>query len=167
MHIRGPWRVLVALAIAVGVLGLTTFVAEIPGRSPRDAAHADTGIHKIRHVIVIMQENESFDSYFGTYPGADGLPMRHGRPIVCIPDPQLGRCVHPFHLASPRAAGGPHTAYAARHDVDGGRMDGFIRMANMGVGNHERLCLRDANDPRCTSNPMDVLGYRTRADIPN
>jgi phospholipase C len=31
-----------------------------------------TGIHKIRHVIIIMQENRSFDSYFGTYPGADG-----------------------------------------------------------------------------------------------
>src|SRR5579859_2157990 len=29
------------------------------------------GIHKIRHVVVIMQENRSFDSYFGTYPGAD------------------------------------------------------------------------------------------------
>jgi phospholipase C len=25
-----------------------------------------------------MQENRSFDSYFGTYPGADGLPRKHG-----------------------------------------------------------------------------------------
>ena len=32
-----------------------------------------TGIHKIKHVIVIMQENRSFDNYFGTYPGADGI----------------------------------------------------------------------------------------------
>jgi phospholipase C len=30
------------------------------------------GIHKIKHVIVVMQENRSFDEYFGTYPGADG-----------------------------------------------------------------------------------------------
>ena len=36
------------------------------------------GIHKIRHVVVIMQENRSFDSYFGTFPGADGIPMRTG-----------------------------------------------------------------------------------------
>ncbi|MDQ1456470.1 MAG: phospholipase, partial [Actinomycetota bacterium] len=41
------------------------------------------GIHKIRHVIVIMQENRSFDSYFGTYPGADGIPRRHGVPTAC------------------------------------------------------------------------------------
>ena len=27
-----------------------------------------TGIHKIKHVIVISQENRSFDSYFGTFP---------------------------------------------------------------------------------------------------
>ena len=38
-------------------------------------AHAELeGIHKIQHVVVIMQENRSFDSYFGTYPGADGIP---------------------------------------------------------------------------------------------
>ena len=37
------------------------------------SAHA-TGIHKIKHVVVIMQENRSFDQYFGTYPGADGIP---------------------------------------------------------------------------------------------
>ncbi|MEA2145511.1 MAG: hypothetical protein QOG59_1098, partial [Solirubrobacteraceae bacterium] len=35
------------------------------------AARADQGIHKIRHVVVIMQENRSFDNYFGTFPGAD------------------------------------------------------------------------------------------------
>ena len=34
-----------------------------------------------------MQENRSFDSYFGTYPGADGLPRRDGRFTVCSPDP--------------------------------------------------------------------------------
>ena len=38
------------------------------------------GIHKIRHVVVIMQENRSFDSYFGTYPGADGIPAHHVPP---------------------------------------------------------------------------------------
>jgi len=36
------------------------------------------GIHKVRHVIIIMQENRSFDSYFGTFPGADGLPTKNG-----------------------------------------------------------------------------------------
>src|SRR4029077_17351841 len=38
--------------------------------SSRGAGGPVEGIHKIKHVIVIMQENRSFDSYFGTYPGA-------------------------------------------------------------------------------------------------
>ena len=41
-------------------------------------APALAGIHKIQHVIIIMQENRSFDSYFGVYPGADGIPMKGG-----------------------------------------------------------------------------------------
>ena len=44
-------------------------------------------IHKIKHVIIIMQENRSFDTYFGTYPGAHGIPQKHGQFTVCVPDP--------------------------------------------------------------------------------
>ncbi|HEX2319327.1 MAG TPA: alkaline phosphatase family protein, partial [Streptosporangiaceae bacterium] len=57
----------------------------------RDPALAATsGIHKIKHVIVIMQENRSFDSYFGTFPGADGIPAG-----VCLHDPRNGGCRRP------------------------------------------------------------------------
>ena len=66
------------------------------------------GIHRIRHVIIITQENRSFDSYFGTYPGADGIPMRNGRPAVCIPDPLRGRCQRPYHDRALVNGGGPH-----------------------------------------------------------
>ncbi|HEV3053384.1 MAG TPA: alkaline phosphatase family protein, partial [Solirubrobacteraceae bacterium] len=57
------------------------------------------GIHKIRHVVIIMQENRSFDSYFGTYPGADGIPGLAGNPstVPCVPNPGSGGCVRPFH----------------------------------------------------------------------
>ena len=48
------------------------------------------GIHKIKHVIIVMQENGSFDSYFGTFPGADGIPMRGGVPTACAPNPKRG-----------------------------------------------------------------------------
>src|SRR5262249_35844400 len=54
------------------------------------------GIHKIKHVIIVMQENRSFDTYFGTYPGADGIAMRHGKPAVCVPNP-TGGCTRPYH----------------------------------------------------------------------
>src|SRR5947208_15915567 len=60
-------------------------------------------LHKIKHVVVIMQENRTFDSYFGTYPGADGLPAG-----VCVPDPATGACVAPYHDPNDLNHGGPH-----------------------------------------------------------
>ena len=51
---------------------------------PSPTSNATQDIHKIKHVIVIMQENRSFDTYFGTYPGADGIPMQNGVPTVCV-----------------------------------------------------------------------------------
>jgi len=109
-----------------------------------------SGIHKIQHVVIIMQENRSFDHYFGTYPGADGIPMRDGVPAVCVPDPRTGQCVKPFHDAHDLNRGGPHGAMDAVADVDGGRMDGFIR----------QISGQRAGAP-------DVLGYHDAREIPN
>jgi len=61
-----------------------------------------TGFENMQHVIFVVQENRSFDHYFGTFPGADGIPMRGGKPTVCVPDPVLDKCVPPFHSAAPR-----------------------------------------------------------------
>src|SRR5262249_22697796 len=60
-------------------------------------AASSADLQKLQHVIVIMQENRSFDHYSGTFPGADGIPMSNGVPTVCAPDPGLGKCVKPFH----------------------------------------------------------------------
>ncbi len=35
----------------------------------------------IKHLVVLMQENHTFDNYFGTYPGADGLPAGTKMPV--------------------------------------------------------------------------------------
>src|SRR5262245_23887727 len=74
---------------------------------------------KIKHVVIIMQENRSFDSYFGTYPGADGLPMQNGKFTACVNDPQSGKCVYPFHDPADRNFGGPHGTADAEADIDG------------------------------------------------
>src|SRR2546429_220525 len=65
--------------------------------NPTSASGQSGDIHKIKHVVVIMQENRSFDTYFGTYPGADGIPMQNGVPTVCVNDPLTNQCVKPFH----------------------------------------------------------------------
>src|SRR4051812_15290304 len=77
-------------------------------------------IHKIKHVIVIMQENRSFDSYFGTYPGADGIPMNNGAPAVCITGGPRKACVRPYVDHADVNGGGPHGLPNADADIGGG-----------------------------------------------
>ena len=134
----------------------------LPARLPRVP---DTGLHKIRHVIVIMQENRSFDSYFGTYPGADGIPGVAGNPgiVPCVPNPRTHACVQPYPDHMDANGGGPHTTRPDLADVNHGRMNGFIAEALRG----RRHCT-DVTNPDCTntSHP-DVMGYHTGSDIPN
>ena len=63
-----------------GRLGQSTGQPERVSGGPAGSYVVPPGIHKIKHVIIVMQENRSFDSYFGTYPGADGIPMKNGKP---------------------------------------------------------------------------------------
>ncbi len=141
--------------------------AALPGRRP-DASAGGLGIHKIRHVVIVMQENRSFDSYFGTYPGADGIPGLAGNPgsVPCSPDPKSGRCVRPFHDTHDRNFGGPHTAVDATGDIDGGEMTGFEAQARAGLA---RSCGRSVDSPGCSLAPgdPDVMGYHDSHEIPN
>ena len=125
-----------------------------------------SGIHKIKHIIVIEQENRSFDSYFGTYPGADGIPMKNGVPTVCVPMP-TGGCQMPYHDTADVNGGGPHGAANAVRDVDGGKMDGFIvsaSKAKKGCGAN----VNTVDNPQCSNSATpDVMGYHTAAEIPN
>src|SRR5215469_10645113 len=82
-----------ALLAAAGLVAACTSPGQGTGSSTtpqRQSTAGLTGIHKIRHVIIIMQENRSFDSYFGTYPGAKGIRMHGGVPAVCVPNPSGG-----------------------------------------------------------------------------
>ena len=126
-----------------------------------------TGIHKIRHVVVIMQENRSFDSYFGTYPGADGIPAG-----VCVPDPANGGCVAPFHDPADLNNGGPHGMGNAIADIDSGRMDGFVAQAEKGMRLQlARPELQPVHRGQPSQSPnrrcIDVMGYHDAREIPN
>jgi phospholipase C len=151
----GPWR---------AVLPAST--ENIQSQSPAvkiDVAPA-TGIHVIRHVVVIMQENRSFDSYFGTYPGAAGIP-----PGVCVADPVNGGCVAPYHDSADLNYGGPHGVAAATADINGGAMDGFIGQAEKGIGcsSTNPACSPCQQSPSPGSACVDVMGYHDAREIPN
>ncbi len=141
-------RVVLAFLAATSLAALLLGSADIPGHR-RDADAATRGIHKIRHVVIIMQENRSFDSYFGTYPGADGIPMKNGVPTVCKPDPKTHICVKPYHDTSDRNAGGPHGTANAIRDINGGKMNGFQAQARKG----RFLACHRTDNPGCSLTP--------------
>lgn len=119
-------------------------------------------IHKIKHVIIIMQENRSFDTYFGTFPGADGLPTSNGSFTTCITDPKKGGCQKPYYNPNDINAGGAHGSSDATTAIDGGKMDGFVTVADK----NKVACL--PNDPTCAgTDGVDVMGYHDARDIPN
>ena len=141
----------------------------------RPAGATGTGATKLqrarehlKHLVFIVQENRSFDHYFGTFPGANGIPMRRGRPTVCANDPITGRCLPPYHTVRQLQQGGPHNQAASQVDVAGGGMDGFIRAAVDGP----IFCADNRGVPRCKNylgpqGQPDVMSYHTKRTIPN
>jgi phospholipase C len=153
---------LAAATLAVAATGCSSGAETVPG-GPTGHYAVPTGIHKIKHIIVIQQENRSFDSYFGTFPGADGIPTKNGRPTVCVTNPATQKCVAPYADHADVNGGGPHSANNAKADVGSGKMDGFIGQAESG----RKGCL-NPTDPACTNSATpDVMGYHTESDIPN
>ncbi len=158
---------LVALA-AAGLAGLAD-----PGRragaseapAPVLVASPAADLSKIKHVIVIMQENRSFDHYFGMYPGADGIPVDgSGNPTTCVDDPTTGQCVYPWHDSSDVSNGGPHGARSANNDIDNGKMDGFLSEYETALLNCEH---KPGNLDCGVPKPQpDAMSYKLRSDLP-
>jgi phospholipase C len=125
----------------------------------------------IQHVILIMQENRSFDQYFGTFPHATGFPAG-----VCVPlNPAQpgGGCVQPYHDVHDVQDGGPHKGPDAQNDLDDGitmaKLDGFVwsqtaARAAFCVLNPKILVCQGSADG---ASRHDVMGYHTGAEIPN
>jgi phospholipase C len=139
----------------------TTSTTAKPATPPTTGAIVGPAdIHKIKHVVVIMQENRSFDEYFGTYPGADGIP-----PGVCVPVTASGGCMAPYHNPADLNTGGPHNLSNATADINGGQMNGFVTQALRATPN-----CKVRNDPNCGpggQKKTDVMGWHDAREIPN
>ena len=141
-----------------GLLAVGWLIAGLGGRL---AVGTDEPLHKINHVIVIYQENHSFDNYFGTFPGADSIDNagaaatqvnKQGRLYVTLPpalaDPQEGRrAPHPrfpadlpnrpflfnqFVSPGDSTANLIHAFYRNQYQINGGRMDQFAAWTDGG-----------------------------------
>jgi phospholipase C len=124
-------------AVALAILALAmapAAAADVPPTTP------------IEHFVVLMQENRSFDNYFGTYPGADGIPKGTCMPIRTRAKP----CIRPFHLGGRPVPDLGHDRRIYRLQYADGGMDGFVRAASMDRQAVER----------------SVMGYYDDRDLP-
>src|SRR2546430_2757295 len=149
---------LLAVGLSAVVIGsLLAAAAPSTGTGTQLKPAPAAGTHKIKHVIVIMQDNRSFDHYSGTYPGADGFPRAaNGDFAICVQDPARGVCQKPYHDTNDLNAGGPHGQANATADVNGGKMDGFIPP---GGEARRKGCKAQPNKPNFSQrapNPHDV-----------
>jgi phospholipase C len=120
----------------VGALGGAYWSTGPTVRRVRAASPAET---PLEHVIISMQENRSFDHYFGYAPWIEtyGPPDGYSQPDG------LGGSVAPYHFDSLATPDIPHSWGAVHEQWNGGAMDGFY--TNAGI---------------------NALGYYTEADLP-
>jgi phospholipase C len=112
------------LVLSTAVWSQATIAAAAPSGEGRSTP--------IEHLVVLLQENHTFDNYFGTFPGADGIPDG-----TCMPvDPtskNTSECIRPFHIGSNDVALGDldHSAATQAMQYNGGRLDGFVSALNV------------------------------------
>jgi phospholipase C len=102
----------------------------------------------IDHVLVLVQENRSFDHYFGRL-AAEGLDV-DGIPEGYLNADRQGMLVQPHHLTSTCVPDPPHQWMDVHRAWHEGKMDGFYQVA---VDGHD-------------SQPDTVLGWYDRGDLP-
>ena len=123
------------------------------------AARASGTIDDVQHIVVLMQENRSFDHYFGSYRGARGFndrfPIPIATPVSAAPSPVWqqsgpgGAVIAPFHLDTQaqwglmRTEGAAHTWPDAQAAWNQGRLNQWVQHK----GAH-------------------AMGYYTAADLP-
>jgi phospholipase C len=132
------------LAMLISLAACLLLVAYSRGPSRKTPYRQDsnaTGLRKINHIVFIIKENRSFDTYFGTFPGADGATSgktSNGRVVRLEHTPDRT----PYDLG--------HRFIDFQTAMDNGKMDRFDQVWNGNVSGY-------------------LLSYTqlTEADIPN
>ena len=115
------------------------------GSRPRpEAAAGVEAFPQIKHIVVVMMENHSFDNILGTTGRGDGFTIgSDGRPTAKNPDGH-GGYVHAFHMPTECQTDGVGNDWKVTHEAyDGGTCQGFV-----------------------TAMSAETMGYFTREDLP-
>ena len=140
------------LDVALGRRSASNARARPPAASARSPVGQDC-LPQIRHIVVLMMENHSYDNYLGTLNRGDGLP-RDGSGTSTAANPAGdGQPISAHRLTSTEQhVGVPSQAWDASHEqYANGRNDGFVRSAER--QQHQ-------------ADPGVAMGYWTEDDLP-
>ena len=131
MTSRSRLRSTTKIAATASAAGLALLLGTAPAASALSmpaataaAAVPHPATTPIKHFVFLMQGGRTFDNYFGTYPGADGLGTGTCQPLA-VGDP-AGQCVKPFLLDNSERAPLGANATIIASQLNGGKMDGFV-----------------------------------------
>ncbi|HEY7295231.1 MAG TPA: acid phosphatase [Dehalococcoidia bacterium] len=140
------WRGTALLVPALAGIGLLC-----GGVSPAAAQSVTGGLNRIGHIVVLYEENHSFDNFYGNFPGATGLAQasaaqmtqvnRDGSPMQTLtilntttkkPDDRIPGNLPPvpfkfndYYQPSQKTGDMIHAFYTEQLQIDGGKMDKF------------------------------------------
>ena len=130
------------------LLGIATCLLVSTG-STAGAQGVAGGLSRIGHIVVIYEENHSFDNLYGTFPGANGLSgapaitqvNRDGSPMSALamlntttkkPDEKIPGNLPPvpftynaYYQPDQKTGDMIHAFYTEQVQIDGGKMDKF------------------------------------------
>ena len=148
MHLSWRRASVVATVAALVAGGVAATAAAASAAAPATLRGAHGTATPIKHVVVIFQENVSFDHYFGTYPNATNTS---GQPFTAKPGtPTVNGLTQALLTANPNGANPQRYSPTNINDVltcdqdhnysdeqaafDGGKMDKFIATVGTGTG---------------------------------
>ena len=133
------------LASGTALTGAATGAAVLPlslrramAKTLHDGRASGSSINDIEHIVILMQENRSFDHYYGTMPGVRGfsdpsaITLPSGNPVYYQPDPSHAQgYLLPFYYdpsrTSAQATPGTDHSWPTQHQAwDNGKMDQWI-----------------------------------------
>jgi phospholipase C len=136
LRIFGKRSVWMAQGLILGLFSLACSVGRAQATPPEQQAKRPVSARQqfianlrahVHHVFVIYQENRSFDSYFGSYPGTDNLATAEARAHGFRQWDAIGKqWISPFLLKEADTLDADHSREALLTKTDGGRMDKFV-----------------------------------------
>jgi phospholipase C len=132
------------ISARVFLMAALSLLVTCPPAAAADGDHSPRT--PIKHFVFLFQENHTFDNYFGTRPGVDGVP-----PGTCMPVKAgtVTPCEKPYPIGQSGITDLGHTVAQFYREYDGGKMDGFV----------------EANSDNGRDGSM-AMGYYDDSDLP-